>query len=294
MAQDTTLFHQIYDPANRANPYPIFAQLRETPVCWQEDGPDETGAYVVSTYREIVTLLHDPRLSSDLRLSTQLDGRIPPMSEPRQFIATDPPEHDRVRRLAMRHFGPPERPEFLEQLRPEVLRIVTTLIDELGDGGQIDFVERFAYPLPVTVICRILGVPREDEPQFHEWSKASVEGIGEGSEEGRQRRAWALSQLQEYLAELVKRHRKQPGDDMLSRMVTEDDPEVRLDDANILTTAELLLVAGHETTVNLLANGMLTLLRNPSIVKRLRREPDLIPPRGGGNAPLRATGSVST
>ena len=277
MAQDTTLLRQIYDPANRANPYPLWARLRQTPVCWQEGGPDEEGTYVVSTYREIVALLHNPQLSSDLRNSTQLEGRLPPFLEPRQFIGTDPPEHDRLRRFAMRHFGPPQRPEYLEQLRPEALRIVTALLDELDGDEQIDFVEQFAYPLPVMMICRILGVPREDEPLFHEWSREIVEGVGAGSDEGRTKRAQGLSQLQQYMAELVERHRKQPGDDMLSRMATDDDQELRVDDANIVTTAVLLLVAGHETSVNLLANGMLTLLRHPSVFDRLRIEPDLIP-----------------
>ena len=160
MAQDTTILRQIFDYANRANPYPLWAQLRQTPVCWQEDGPEEAGTYVVSTYREIVALLHHPRVSSDLRNSAQTGGRLRAPTDPYEFINLDPPEHDRLRRLAMRHFGPPERPAYLEQLRPEIVRMVTALLDQLQGQRQIDFVESFAYPLPVTVICRILGVPR--------------------------------------------------------------------------------------------------------------------------------------
>src|SRR5262245_34301745 len=104
MSQDTTILRQIYDPANRANPYPLWARLRQTPVCWQEDGPDAEGTWVVSTYREIEALLHDPRLSSDMRLSTQTGGRPRSSAAPYQFIFLDPPEHDRLRALAMRHF----------------------------------------------------------------------------------------------------------------------------------------------------------------------------------------------
>src|ERR1700682_1420407 len=99
------ILRSIYDPANRADPYPLFAELRQTPVAWQEDGPDEAGTYVVSTYDEIVALLHDPRVSSDLRNSLQSGRRIP--SDQYRFISRDPPEHDRLRSLAMRHFGPP-------------------------------------------------------------------------------------------------------------------------------------------------------------------------------------------
>src|SRR5215469_13269095 len=142
MSQDTTILRQIYDYSNRANPYSLWAQLRQAPVCWQEDGPDEGGTYVVSTYREIEGLLHDPRVSSDLRKSVQTGGRPRTSADPYQFISLDPPEHDRLRRLAMRHFGPPERPEYLEQLRPEILRIVSTLLDQLQGQRQFDFVDR--------------------------------------------------------------------------------------------------------------------------------------------------------
>src|SRR5258708_40287911 len=104
MSQDTIL-REIYDYANRANPYPLWAKLRQTPVCRQEDGPDEAGAYVVSTYREIEGLLHDPRISSDLRKCAQTGGRPRTTAGPYQFIRLDPPKHDRRRHLAMGHFG---------------------------------------------------------------------------------------------------------------------------------------------------------------------------------------------
>ncbi len=277
MSQDITILRQIFDAANRANPYLLWAKLRQTAVCWQEDGPDEAGTYVVSTYREIEALLHDPRISSDLRNYVQNGGRPRTTTDPYKFISLDPPEHDRLRRLAMRHFGPPERPEYLEQLRPEMVRIVTTLLDQMRGQRQIDFVESFAYPLPVTVICRILGVPREDEPQFHVWAEAIVESLAGQSDEQRRQREQAWRDLNQYMAGLVERRRELPGDDLLSRMATDTGPEGRMADPYLVATAALLLVAGHETTVNLLGNGMLTLLRHPAMLERLRHEPDLIP-----------------
>jgi cytochrome P450 len=272
MSQDTTILREIYDYANRANPYPLWAKLRQTPVGFQEDGPDEAGTYVVSTYREIEGLLHDPRISSDSRNCAQTGGRPRTTTDPYQFISLDPPEHDRLR-----HFGPPERPAYLEGLRPEMLRIVTTLLDQMRGQRQIDFVESFAYPLPVTVICRILGVPREDEPQFHVWAEAIVAGVAGQSDEQRRQRDQAFSDLNQYMAGLVERHRKLPGDDLLSRMATDTDAQGRMADPYLVATAALLLVAGHETTVNLLGNGMLNLLRHPAMLERLRNEPDLIP-----------------
>ena len=269
MSQDITILRQIFDAANRANPYLLWAKLRQTAVCWQEDGPDEAGTYVVSTYREIEALLHDPRISSDLRNYVQNGGRPRTTTDPYKFISLDPPEHDRLRRLAMRHFGPPERPEYLEQLRPEMVRIVTTLLDQMRGQRQIDFVESFAYPLPVTVICRILGVPREDEPQFHVWAEAIVESLAGQSDEQRRQREQAWRDLNQYMAGLVERRRELPGDDLLSRMATDTGPEGRMADPYLVATAALLLVAGHETTVNL--------LRHPAMLERLRHEPDLIP-----------------
>ncbi|MEV0200556.1 cytochrome P450 [Nonomuraea sp. NPDC050691] len=139
--------------------------------------------------------------------------------------------------------------------------------------------DEVAYPLPVTVICRLLGVPREDEPRFHAWADAIVESLGPGEEDRAERergRAEAVSKLQTYLADLAATRRDAPGDDLLSGLVTYEGPEGRMSPVEVIATAALLLIAGHETTVNLIANGMLTLLRHPELVKRLRAEPDLI------------------
>src|ERR1700756_1303970 len=203
MSQDTTILRQIYDQANRANPWPLWAKLRETPVCWQEDGLDDAGAYVVSTYREVEALFHEPRLSSEERPSQQTGGRPISPDAPDKFINLDPPEHDRLRALAMRHFGPPERPAYLEQLRPEIERIVARQLDELQGDRQFDFVEKFSYPLPVAVICRILGVPREDEAQFRVWSAAFIESVSKRTEAARRQRDQALKSLGDYLSVLL-------------------------------------------------------------------------------------------
>jgi len=129
----------------------------------------------------------------------------------------------------------------------------------------------------VMVICRILGVPLEDEPQFHVWTKAIIESLGQQTEADRREREQAVRDLNLYMAGLVEHHRKEPGDDLLSLMATDTRPERPMEEPYLVATASLLLFAGHETTVNLLGNGMLTLLRNPDILERLRNEPDLIP-----------------
>ena len=271
---DNHVFQRILDRAGRADPYPLYAELRKTPVSLQHDG-----SYVVSTYREIVALLHDPRVSSDRRnLDAAFAAREPgPSGEAPAFIALDPPDHDRLRRLVMRHFGPPGTPNRVEGMRSELAAIVTELIDALAGRERADLVEAVAYPFPVTVICRLLGVPREDEPRFHRWSTEVVETIGPGEDDMAQRqrrRDRATTALGDYLGGLADARRDEPGDDLLSCLLSHDGSGMSR--AEIVSTATLLLVAGHETTVNLIANGMLTLLRHPETLERLRREPGLI------------------
>ncbi|GAA0648454.1 cytochrome P450 [Streptomyces malaysiensis subsp. malaysiensis] len=282
-----SLVRQITDYAHRADPYPLYAELRKTPVAHDEEGP-----YIVSTYWEIHGLLHDPRLSSDAR---NLDPRAAPelIEEdgeedepglPPSFLRLDPPEHDRLRSLAMAPFGPPNTPRRLHTMRGELTRIVGELIDGFEGRDRIDLVDHFSYPFPVTVICRLLGVPREDEPRFHAWADTVAAGLDpdpDADEDAAERRRvsrQARTDLAVYLSELIEERRRAPGDDMLSALVGWEGPEGRMSRVELLSTAALLLVAGHETTVNLITNGMLTLLRNPEVLARLRNDPHLVVP----------------
>ncbi|MEW2254549.1 cytochrome P450 [Streptomyces sp. NPDC047869] len=273
-APDT--LRRILDYSSRADPYPLYAELRRTPVARQEDG-----SYVVSTYREIADLLHDPHLSSDVRNLTRpmpsAEGSTTPA-----FINMDPPEHDRLRRMAMRHFGPPHTPGLVAGLDPVLSAIVGDLIDDCAGKEEIDIVDDFAYPFPVTVICHLLGVPREDEPRFRLWVNDIIDAIAydpktdpkEKLEKGLQ----ARQDLRQYLGGLLEQRHGRPGDDLLARLANDDGPDGRMTDEEIVSTANLLLIAGHETTVNLITNGMLTLLRHPEVFQRLRDDPGLVVP----------------
>jgi cytochrome P450 len=275
-----SVYDQILDFDNRANPYPLFAELRKTPVSRADDG-----GYVVSTYREIVALLHDPRVSSDLRNRSDYpaagnENAVPGL--PPNFIALDPPEHDRIRRLLTRHFGPPHDSERIVSMAPDMAEIVGSLIDNLAGRNEADLVDEIAYPFPVTVICLLLGVPREDQPRFRAWADAIINTLDPttGDFPTRQRRRDEVnSELGAYLGELADADRDHPGRDMLSELVTEneqeDGPEGRLSREELMANAALLLIAGHETTVNLISNALLTLLRNPEVLQRLRRVPEL-------------------
>lgn len=287
---EETPWQQALRKANRANPYPFYAELRKTPVARQPDG-----TYVVSTYRQIVQLLHDPRVSSDVTkrpgatpVGAEVEAGSSPITqvviEP-NIITQDPPEHDRDRRRMMRHFGPPHSPRMISDLEPEIRRITADLLDKMKGKTRIDVVDEFAFPLPVTVICKILGVPLEDIPRFHAWIEAALDGLDLGPEatsEEQQRLAQKsigeVNEFRQYLADLLDRYAEQPGPGMLSAMVHDDGPEGRMSQGSLISNAVLLLFAGHETTVNLIAHSVLTLLRHPDALEKLRRRPELIVP----------------
>lgn len=277
------ILRQIIDHANRANPYPLYEELRKTPVYHEVDGP-----YVVSGYHDIQSLLHDPRVSSDVRnlKSPTADPLSADEQEgtalPPSFLRLDPPEHDRLRRMTNRPFGPPHSPRRIYDMHNELKGIVSGLIDGIDGTDRIDLVDQVSYPFPVTVICRLLGVPREDESRFHTWADtiaASLDPVLDADREERDKIAHnARTELGMYLAGLIEERRKKPGDDMLSELATSHGPDGAMTTMEVLSTSVLLLIAGHETTVNLITNGMLTLLRNPDVLRRLREDPNLSVP----------------
>jgi fatty acid omega-hydroxylase len=281
---------------NRANPYPFFDELRKTPVVRVTNG-----IYAVTGYEELMALAHDPRVSSDLRKGrppTASDRRVANESmvemapeiagaygqEP-SFIAQDPPEHDRARRQCMRFFGPPHSPDLIPSQEPLCQQIVSELLDKGMGKTRIDVVDEFAYPLPVNVICRIMGVPIEDEPQFHAWIADIAGGVFDlgpdiQTEEGRVRRAngeAANAELHRYIVGLVENAAKSPGPGMISQLVHDDGPDGRMSSSAIVNNTILLFVAGHDSTVNLISHCVLTVLRNPWSIELLRSRPELIP-----------------
>ena len=183
----------------------------------------------------------------------------------------------------MRHFGPPHSTDLVSSQEAEIKRIVAGLLDGLKGKTRIDFVDEFAYPLPVSVICEILGVPRQDEPRFHGWIQAVMNGLDLGPEAAsaehqrlRNLGERDLEELKNYMGGLLEKYAKQPGPGMLSAMVNSS--EERLSHGELVSNAMLLLFAGHETTVNLIAHSVLTLLRHPDALEKLRRRPELIVP----------------
>jgi fatty acid omega-hydroxylase len=285
---------------NRHNPYPFFDELRKAPVVHVGNG-----LYVVTGYRELMTLAHDPRISSDTRrLKARASGtgsdELSAYGEHGTMINADPPEHDKMRRQSMRHFGPPHSPNLIPSMEADIQRLCNESLNKVKSSGKtrFDAVDDFAYPVPVAVICKLLGVPLKDERTFHGWIHDFMAGIMDlgpeiTTEEGKIRaekgKAGAAA-IAQYMAELIKGFLKKPADCMLSKMVNEDGPDGPMTEREAALNANLLLIAGHDSTVNTISNCVMCTLRTPGCLELLQSRRDLIP--GAIEEALRMQASV--
>lgn len=279
-AESQGLLLQLLDPANRADPYPLLAQFRDR-------GPlqlPQTNLTVFSAYRDCDEVLRHPSSSSSNMKSTvakrQLEaGLLQPRPFPPGFLFLDPPDHTRLRKLVAKAFSP----KVVNALQPEIIALVDGLLDRIAEKGEFDVVEDFAYPLPVAVICRLLGVPLEDEPQFSQASAVLAQALDPFSTitgvppDLVNERMQAVRGLRGYLHDLIERRRSEPGEDLLSGLVAVEESGDQLTEEEIVSTCNLLLIAGHETTVNLIGNAILAMLRNPVHWTALGADPGRAP-----------------
>lgn len=267
----TELFDRIFQPGNRVDPYPFYRELRRLPVSRIEDG-----RWVITRHRDIAQLLRDPRAGvskpdpSDPRrqIIRKPDGS--PFEGP--LLNQDPPGHHELRAVVTDEFIPR-----VMNLRGHLEELVSAHLAPFvtGQAGEFDVVNDLAYPLPVTVICELLGVPREDEAIFGDFARRLTRGLDPAetqTDEDLRELAIARGEMTAYCAELIDFRRKNPDDGLLYALMN------RLGLFDLHATVQLLLIAGHETTVNLITNGTLTLLRNPGAMARLREDPDLAIP----------------
>ncbi|GAB1510796.1 cytochrome P450 [Actinophytocola sp. KF-1] len=255
------------------DPYTFYRRLREeAPVC-PVVMPRGLKVWLVTRYADAREALTNPALRKDLRPVGHLFERHRTRTSTGDFGAdltahmlnSDPPDHTRLRRLVAKAFTTRR----VELLRPRVEQITEDLLARLS--GAIDVIDDFAFPLPVTVICELLGVPHDDRDDFRAWSSALVAGA---SAEAVGSAAAAMSG---YLRALIDAKRAVPADDMLTALVHAQEDGDELTEVELVSMAFLLLVAGHETTVNLIGNGVLALLRNPGQLAALRADPGLLP-----------------
>jgi cytochrome P450 len=266
-AESQGLLLELMNPANRADPYPLYRRLRER-------GPiqlPEANLTVFSTYRACDEVLRHPSSSSDRLKSTVAqrqiaDGATPRPLGPPGFLFLDPPDHTRLRRLVSKAFAP----KVVNALQSDITGLVDGLLDRAAQRGRLDVVADLAYPLPVAVICRLLGVPLDDEPQFSQASALLAQALDPfvASPDERpaviEKRMQAGRWLRTYLRGLIEQRRSHPGEDLMSLLIAVEESGDQLTEEEIISTCNLLLIAGHETTVNLIANAALAMLRNPA------------------------------
>jgi cytochrome P450 len=260
-------------PEHRRDPYPLYRKLRELdPVHRSPAGP-----LILTRHADATAVLRDPRFSSN---PSHLGGERPQVGprrvDTKVLLFLDPPDHTRLRSLVAKAFTP----AVVRRLRPRVEQLVAELLDAAAQRGSLELIADLAYPLPVAVICELLGVPAGDRALFGTWSSDASRLLDRDidlDEAAVERGGAAIAGFTEYFGGLVERRRAEPRDDLLSGLIAAEEDGQRLSWEELFTTIILLYLAGHETTVNLIGNGALALLHHPDQLERLRRDPSLAP-----------------
>ncbi|MCA1554080.1 MAG: cytochrome P450, partial [Chloroflexi bacterium] len=266
----------------RANPYALYANIRaHDPLHWDEP----MGFWVATRYADALAILHDPRIAKAQGLESALnrlpeserDGARPVYAAfAKQMLYADPPYHTRLRGLVSKAFTPRR----IEQMRPRIQQVVDRLLDAVERDGRMDVIQQFAYPLPIIVIMAMLGLPVEERTQFKQWSDdfAAAIGIVRRAPELYAKGREGLEALSRFIGEHCEGLRSLGADEILSALVLAHDGDGTLTHEELVANTMLLLLAGHETTTNLIGNGLLALLRHPDQLRRLRADPTLIGP----------------
>lgn len=264
------------DPVFRADPYPIYNALRENAPVMKLP----LGLVVLSRHHDCVSLLHNPNGSTDQRNSAMFQAYVaaggdnPFADREPSFLVLDPPDHTRLRGLVAHAFTPRR----VREMAPRIQQIVDDLLDAALTRGGMELIEDFAYLVPVKVICELLGIPPEDHEIFRENSRILTRGLDPDfmvSADDRERMMAASQVLDDYFETLIAERTRNPGDDMLSALIQVEQAGEKLTHAELRTTLGLLLIAGHETTVNLIGNGLLQFSRHPDEYHKLRDDPSL-------------------
>ena len=265
-------------PRFKADPYPFYARLRAEAPVWRTRLPDKRTAWLVTRYEDVAGVLKDGRLAKDPLNAQDPEQRaegpwVPSFLKPleQNMLDLDDPDHKRLRALVSKAFTP----RLIERLRERIEGICRELLDVMERKSRTELVRDYALPLPATVIAELLGIPAKDQRRFHRWSNRIV-SISSGRDVWRALPA-ALAFVR-YLRRMSERRRASPEDDLMSALVQAEESGDTLSEDELLAMSFLLLVAGHETTVNLIASGTLVLLEHPDQLEKLEDESRLIKP----------------
>jgi cytochrome P450 len=262
LSQD--LHDDLAGPAFQADPHPVYARWRRSSPVRRVQLPNGISAWLVTRYEDARRALTDPRLLN--AVLTVRTGAAAAWSQ--HMLAADPPDHTRLRRLVSDAFTGRR----IEALRPRIEQITDELLAAMAGRERVDLIDDFAFPLPIQVIYELLGVPAAEREEFRTWSNTIVAGSQSGA-----RLPGAMRAMADYIRELIAERRAHPGDDLLSALIGVRDADDRLSENELSSMVFLLLIAGQETTANLIGNGVYLLLDERQRWDRLRAEPTLLP-----------------
>lgn len=263
----------LWTPQARANPLPIYARMREeAPAIRLIEPYRDIPLWIIPRHADVLGMLRDERLIKDMRrLAPEHRQRYASLAErssevSQHLLATDPPDHTRLRALVAKGFTPRRT----DALRPRIEDIARGLLDAVQDRGAMDLIADFAFPLPITVIAEMLGIPDEDREQFRQWTSAFFT-LSEDGDTSPQRQAGM--RFAAYFQNLLTTRQPDEDGDLVAALLAAEEQGGRLSPPELLSMMFLLLIAGHETTVNLIGNGILALLQNPEQLEALRADP---------------------
>src|SRR5437764_14365066 len=266
----------VTDATFKANPFPFYAQLRAEAPVFPVKLPTRQRAWLITRYDDVLNVLKDERFAKDRRNAMTPEQLkklpwMPPMFKPLEhnMLDLDSPDHTRLRALVHKAFTP----RLIEQMRDQIQALTNELLDAAEPKGSMDLIADFALPLPLTIIGRILGVPAKDNDKFHRWTKTLLSAQ---TNINYVVLIPTIMRFMGYMKKLIKERRAHPKDDLVTALVQAKDGSDKLSGDEVLAMIFLLLIAGHETTVNLIGSGSLALLEHPDQLEKLRIEPALI------------------
>ena len=270
-----TAMAELFLPTHRADPYTPCRVLREA-------GPvhrTPIGLHLLTRYADCAAVLQSNAWSHAEeagQLHPSISADDAPEEMPTSFLWMDPPDHTRLRRLVSKAFTP----RTVARLRPRIEQLCAQLVDTALERREFDLIDVVAYPLPLTIVCELIGVPAADHQRAQKWSQDLARGFDPDilmTPEAHAARSTASREFMTYFRELIDERRAEPRDDLLSALAAVEDSGDMLTELELLTTCVTTLVAGHETTVNLVGSGLLALTRNPGQLERLRAHPEFVP-----------------
>lgn len=256
----------LFTPEFTQNPYPVYDRLREEEPIAQLMFPDGQFGWMITRYEDAAEVLKDNRFIKDM---TKVYGSGSQSIFTSNMLFSDPPDHRRLRGLVQQGFTP----KLVESMRQHIQQIADGLLDAVEGKDRMSLIDDYAFPLPIIVISEILGVPIEDQDKFRVWSNSIIgaSNAEEGPDVYRH-----MQEFTEYLGRWFEKVRQNPGDDLISQLINAEESGEKLSEQEIYGVVALLIIAGHETTVNLIGNGMISLLQHPDQLNKLRENPDLI------------------